>query len=279
MDDAAIGEMISKLTALLSANKCEEPATGPTFGELAGKYLERAHVLGQDSASLRSRLATLGAFFGVWPLDLIDSVAWAGFKAARRAWCSEHGGYTVSTANVELAMCKTICAMAVEAGSITRNPFAGVKPERGANRRRETLTEAELGRILEAIDVPWFRAYILLLADTGMRRTEGLKVRWTDVERGYAVVQREDSKGKVARTIKLTPRARDALLALGRPAGAEFVFASRCRGCEVLSTPRLAVMFRDAVKRAGVVFANGKLPTSTTSGTPSPREPAAAARP
>ncbi len=260
MNDEAIREMIAKLSALLVDKRCEPTTTGATFGELAEKYLERAAELGQDSVSARSRLAALTAFFDCWPVDLIDASAWAAYKAARRGGCSEGGHYAVSTSNTELALCKTVCALAVEAGTIAKNPFAKIKPERGANRRRETVSEAELARILDAIDAPWFRAYVLLLADTGMRRTEGLRVRWSDVERGHAHVAREDSKGKVARSVKLTDRARDALLALGRPAGAEFVFQSRRRGCETISTPRLATMFRDACQRAGVQFPGGKYP-------------------
>ncbi len=128
-------------------------------------------------------------------LDRIDATILRRFVAG----LTDRG---LSRNTIRLAMCpvKLVFAQAVEDGLIDRDPSAGIRI-RGArikHRREErALTRAQLTRLLGAIPDPGDRLLILFVAETGLRVSEAVALRWCDVAGGRALIHRRHRKGRM----------------------------------------------------------------------------------
>jgi integrase len=159
---------------------------------------------------------------------------------------------------------------AVADGLLDANPAVQiVLPRRRAGRawsirERRYLTRAELVRLLDEVPVKW-RSLFELLAATGLRISEAVGLRWTDLvldgPTPHVQVRRAIVKGAVvapksrhgARLIPLTVEMAD-LLRAQRPDGAaddEFVFPGRAGGVSDQGSLRRRVLVPAAV-RAGL---------------------------
>jgi integrase len=139
--------------------------------------------------------------------------------------------------------------------SDTRNPCAGIelRPE---TRRQVRLELNELPRLEAAIDSetddPFVRAYFRFLLATGCRRSEALKLRWTDVvlpekpKHQGATVTFRGTKGGTDHTVPLSAYAAAQLASLPRYAGNPFVFASRQHGKPLMEPSKAWQRIRNA---------------------------------
>lgn len=138
--------------------------------------------------------------------------------------------------------------------SDTRNPCAGIelRPE---TRRQVRLELSELPRLEAAIDAeaddPFIRAYFRFVLATGCRRSEALKLRWSDVmlpegKRAGATVTFRGTKGGTDHTIPLSAYAAAQLAALPRYAGNPNVFVSRQHGKPLLEPSKAWQRIRKA---------------------------------
>jgi integrase len=115
--------------------------------------------------------------------------------------------------------------------SDTRNPCAGIdlRPE---TPRQVRLELAELPHLEAAIDSqtddPYLRAYFRFILLTGCRRSEALRLKWSDV--GERTVTFRDTKGGGDHTVALSARAAQLLSGLERLGGNPYVFVSRQHG-------------------------------------------------
>lgn len=123
------------------------------------------------------------AFFGRMRLTEIeprDVKAYAAEIAGR--------GLKPNTVRLQLAPLKTLLATAVEEGLIRSNPSAGLRLARPSNGSEEieggkvmALTEEELIKLLGEIPAEW-RLLVTLLAQSGLRISEALPLRWGDID-------------------------------------------------------------------------------------------------
>jgi integrase len=125
---------------------------------------------------------------------------------------------------VHTTLHKSLKAAVVD-GLINHNPTDGVKPLRtltGAARESKALSHYQVKALLEAASDNRFEALYVVAIHTGLRRGELLGLRWTDVDLDAGTLQVRRSldvdgtfktpKNRAARrTLKLTPRALDAL--------------------------------------------------------------------
>jgi len=83
-------------------------------------------------------------------------------------------------------------------------------------KRLPVLTADEVGTVLKACPSPRDKAIILLMVDTGLRRSEVIALNWSDIDftSGLALVKR--GKGGKARSVVIGATARRALLAYRR---------------------------------------------------------------
>ena len=110
------------------------------------------------------------------------------------------------TVNKVVGVLKAALAWAVEKGMIFANPIATVrrKPVKRKRKVRRALTMREKVELLEASPEPFRNMWALVLG-TGLRRSELVGLRWSDIdlERGQLTVRAELAKNSEAATIPL----------------------------------------------------------------------------
>lgn len=128
---------------------------------------------------------------------------------------------SIGTVHKELGLLRRVLNVAVSNGWITRNPFlmgdALISP--GDERHRERiLTKEEEERLLLACTGYWahLKPIIICALDTGMRRGEMFKLKWSDVdfENGVINIQALNTKTLRQRKVALTSRLAQELFSL-----------------------------------------------------------------
>jgi integrase len=94
-----------------------------------------------------------------------------------------------------LAPVKALLATALDDGLIRSNPAAGLRiarpeAEEADGRRVRALSEDELRALLDALPETW-QSLVEFLATTGLRISEALALRWSDVDFGRRRVKVE----------------------------------------------------------------------------------------
>jgi integrase len=221
----------------------------PTFSEFSnGAYSARARVE-LAAATWQNReykLATLEQHFASLKLTEISATHIDTFVMAQRA-----AGMKGSTIADYLKILKVILNFAVDQKVLRELPtFPRVKIK-GSKGRQPFWTREEVDRLLASAATLYPPMYpvILLLATTGCRKTEAIRLRWqgVDVEKGEAWVEPvgdedDDDRGidwtpkdNEARPVPLDPKMRPFLDRLreqndARETPCPFVFATRSGG-------------------------------------------------
>ncbi len=130
------------------------------------------------------------------------------------------GGAEPATARARQLGVRRFSAWLEEEGEVDADPLLGLKAPKLDTKVTESLTEAELRRLIKACGGKEFRdrrddAIVRLMAETGMRAGEitGLMVADVDLNRGLATVRRgKGGKGRIAPFGDQTARAIDRYL-------------------------------------------------------------------
>jgi len=117
-------------------------------------------------------------------------------------------GYTPSPQqlNLEAKLLRRSINYAVECGLVASNPITGLRSLRTQNVRQSTITEAQFTELYKAAD-EGLKPIITLAYDTGMRRGEILKLRWSSVNLREGIIYLTVTKTDRPRVIHLTKRA------------------------------------------------------------------------
>jgi integrase len=101
---------------------------------------------------------------------------------------------------------------AAACGKLTENPIARVKLLRVPNVRRVVLDEEAFQRLHSAAE-RWLKPILLVAFDTGMRKSEVLNLRWSqvDLRAGAVRLGAEDTKTNEPRVVYLTDRVLQTL--------------------------------------------------------------------
>jgi site-specific recombinase XerD len=116
-----------------------------------------------------------------------------GLRLAGRSW------------NRHLATLRRFCEYLVREGLLPANPLRGVRQAAVAAPRPEPLGARQLAALMERMPHPRDRALVGLLADTGVRIGEALRLRVQDVDVGAG---RVIVRNGVARAVELPARTR-----------------------------------------------------------------------
>lgn len=125
------------------------------------------------------------------------------------------------------------------------NPCEGVRLPQPSKARSRRISGEEYLKLLEAADksiVRWMRPLIEFATETAMRRSELLRLRWSDIINENSLARLEDTKNGEQRDVPLSPRALRILASL--PRNYERIFPITDNSVR-LAWPRL-------VKRAGL---------------------------
>lgn len=196
-----------------------------TFGELADYYAktylkEPVYVDGRKVAGMRSfydmklKLNILKDRFGKRKLRSITHGDIERFRALRFNTPTKQGGQrTISTVNRELSLLRRVFNVAKRNRWVINNPFndGGSLISPGDERHRERIvTREEEEKLLAACTGrrAHLRPIIVCAIDTGMRRGEIFKLRWSDIdfENRIIIVQGLHTKTLRERVLVMTER-------------------------------------------------------------------------
>jgi integrase len=134
-------------------------------------------------------------------------------------------------------------AFAIREGLLEINPVAGTgKADEGQGRDR-TLTDFELGTVLNALGQDQFSDIVRLLVLTGQRREEIGGLRWSevDLDRGLIVLGPERTKNKRPHELPISTQVRAILERQPRRGGRDLVFGVRAGGFSGWSDAKAAL--------------------------------------
>lgn len=140
--------------------------------------------------------------------------------------------HTPATANRHLALLSAMFRRAVEWERVEKNPCTGVKMFRENNASERFLTETEIAKLLQAMEVDPNRtaaAALKMLLLCGARRNEVAKLKWSalDLERGVWLLHGDDTKNGKTRRVALSGALVELLQAQPSRGVSEWVFPGR----------------------------------------------------
>lgn len=262
----------SELTADVARGEYR-PDTRITFAAYAERWAES--YTGRTATALRPEtlreyrrdLAVAVDHFG---RRLLAELTAADVREYARALAAQ--GHRPATVRRKMAPVKALLATAVEDGLLRANPAAGVRIATPAvveddEERARALTREELVRLVGEVPEGWRRLLVRLLAETGLRQSEGLGLRWRDFDKdGRRLLVRQRARdgvvgapksGRGRREVPISPALARELAAhrLASPWSddAHHVFSSAVGG-PILGR-NLYRWFKPAAERAGVGWA------------------------
>lgn len=247
-----------------NSKRIPQLGSGDLFGALAQSWLDGLEVSAATRAEYKK---TLNKYWmpqlaarpvrGIRPSELRTLIRGIEWRSAK-------------TRNNSLIPLRGILEMAVEDELIDRNPMAKIKNQEHQRPKPDPFSREEMETILNWLKDEYLgveaihMAYFLFGFFTGMRTSEMLALRWSDIDfrRGYARVEKAQSKGRMndrtktakVRDVLLSSRALEAL-AIAKPltflAGAE-VFRSPRTGEAYTTEKSQRFVFTRALKKLGV---------------------------
>jgi integrase len=203
------------------------PAERPArFSQLLDDYLRRRDLKARDEDERErrkrkehARVEFLRARFGTHPVLAITTrdveAMYEDLKARTVGQGDEKRPVAVATVNRYMKLLHAVLRLGVKRGLLLTNPAAPVELARENNARNRCLSDDEHARLMEALP-GWFRPLVVVAMLTGMRRSELLRLRWSDVdvETGSVCVRRD--KAGDGRWVVLNAEALETLRSLRR---------------------------------------------------------------
>jgi integrase len=191
----------------------------------------------------------------------LGSIRPSDVTAYKTAALERLGGATVSR---DLSMLHAIFAWAVVTEKADRNPTAGVRHPKAAQRKGNALRPEEMQALARAFDDDQDRLVFLTLVLTGLRRAELQALRWADVDLVENRLRVADSKTETGeRSVALAPSLAEQLWQRRRAtpyrADEHRVFCQPDAGT-VYRYEWFAAALRRAYAAAGMTFPAGMRP-------------------
>lgn len=153
----------------------------PTFADFAaGSYLDYAKAYKRSHKADESKLRV--HLIPKWGHRRLDNITMRDVQIHHAEVAKSH---CPSTANRHLALLSKMFGLAVDWGMLTENPCRAIKQFKEDNHRQRFLTSDEVRRLMNAIDDEPNKtaaAVLKLLLLTGMRREEGMRAQWSNVD-------------------------------------------------------------------------------------------------
>ena len=181
---------------------------------------------GKDDVSRAKRLLD---HLGGARVSVLNAATIRRYRVARSKEPTRKGTPpTVATLNREIGLLKRMLNHAEREGYINTNPIARVRLEAENNVRHNVIDDDRFTELHNSAD-QWFRPILRIAFDTGMRRSEILSLRWSQVnlKEGTITLEAKDTKTASARLIPLTGCVREVFAQQPKVLGAsEYVFAN-----------------------------------------------------
>ena len=212
-------------------------------------YLPHARIHKRSIKSDESKLKLyLLPKFGHEPLADITTQAIQGYHNQLRVILSP------ATANRHLSLLHRIFSLAIQWGYCEKNPASGINKFQENNQHQRFLNNDEIRRVFDAADMDdnvYAAAYIKILLLTGVRRSEGLGMKWEHLQLSGSkqLWYIPHTKTGKSRYVILNPMALQILESLPKVAGNPYVFPGKVEG-QPINNPIKA--FKRIIDRAGI---------------------------
>lgn len=178
-------------------------------------------------------------------------------RDAGAAWLRtmEAAGSSPSTIKVRLAAARTLYASLRWAGATDVDPFRDARPAKDPEKpwdKRGPYTPAEITAMLDALDIAsatatpaartmarYDRVLVLLGAHAGLRASEMIMLRWSDLDNVRRVVMVRHGKGGKGRQVVMGSTLAAALAAIPPEMRGEYVLPYRARNTALYRMMRL----------------------------------------
>ena len=187
------------------------PGDNPTIGEFTRVYLEHCQGRNRDMEFKTRNTDHI--------VRVLGSVRVKDFRRHHADLFAERRlaeGVRTSTANRGLAVLKHMLSVAVEREYLNYHPLLRYRMLAEPEKALRVLTYPEYRRLIEAVaeEDNVVGAYTVILGETGMRKSEGLRLKWSDIHNGMVAIGKTKS-GKV-RSVPLSDLANEWLHKLVR---------------------------------------------------------------
>jgi integrase len=224
------------------------------FDSLVERYLEYSKANKKSYADDIGRMKVLLRYFGGKHLSEITPWLVEKFKVQRKKEISRRKRQiTNGTINRERALLSNMFTKAIEWGMARENPVKKAKPLKENNQRLRFLTPEEISSLVAAIKSEPKAAHLLPIVitalNTGMRKAEILRLKWSDIDFPNRLISIEDSKNGEKRKVPMNSQLTNTLKDVKKIGNnSEYVF------CNKKGEPLQAVKrsFGTALKKAGI---------------------------
>jgi len=138
-------------------------------------------------------------------------------------------GRAVATVNRYRSTLKAAFYLALKSGKVDKNPVSFVKLSKENNKRVRWLTEEEEARLLAVLPSD-YHPLVQVALHTGLRKSEQLNLRWSDVDFKRKLLTVRESKSGEPRHIPMNQVVIEALQSLPRMLHNPFLFCGRQAG-------------------------------------------------
>lgn len=272
----AQGAQLVALTSMLSADRVgpkSAPVASITIAEVFKGYREVRRAE-KSWGVIEDRLLPLVRLRGDLPANELTPAAWKAYRFERQkesVKAEEFKAPSSTTLNLELSRAKTMLTWATqdEQKFIKVNPLRDAKRDRPKAPRRSWLGEDVLQKILCArftkVDgaILAFRAWTLVMADTGLRFNEARKLRRDRIREladDEILADIPETKNGKSHVVGLTSRAMAALDRVPEVGTSPFFFANPLTG-RLYCVSTMWRWFRLAAEKAKIdgLVADGEL--------------------
>ena len=204
--------------------------SNPTIREFAREYLDYCKVNNRRPDFKEQALSSI--------LPVLGKIRLVDFKrrdADRFKEIRLSKGMAPATVNGGLAVLRHLFSVAVEREYLEHNPLTKYRMLKEVQEPLRILTYEEYRKLIEAVDKhdPTIGAYVAVLGETGMRKSEGLRLEWSHIRKtgaaDWVVLIGKAKSGKV-RSVPLSELARQWLNTLVRFVDTPYVFVDPLRG-------------------------------------------------
>ena len=187
---------------------------------------------------------SLKQFFKLFPLPLNQIKVDHCFNF--KQWLLDHN-YALATVNNKLVAIKSLLTFSHKIGYIVFNVGAIVRTVKERNSINDKILSTDkISLLINNAGNARNALFIKLIANTGLRISEAVNVKWDDINNGKLTVF---GKGSKTRIINLSPSLESALYQL-KALGNEYLFTSN-RGSKMTST-NAHIMLKKVAKKAGL---------------------------
>jgi len=213
------------------------------FEEFAEEYLEYSKAnkapgsFRRDITNVRNLLVDFrGKLLSEITTEQIEK-----YKVKRRKLVSP------ASVNRELSCLSHMFTLAIRWGIVSKNPMKGVKKFKEPPERLRFLTQDEINRLLTTCS-PHLRPIIITALNTGMRKSEILKLRWEQVNLSQRTITLRKTKNNELRVIPINEFLYETLRKLPSLGKSEWVFPNE----NDKPFGDIKTAFKAALRRAGI---------------------------